>query len=287
MEKHRLIQYLRTILRLESECRTLELSIENKATQYERLSRPCAVEPPKLESTSLNYPFLVFAVLLILGSIASTVYLLPTASFAGDIIVLIFFGIIILACFLFLCFKLADKAAANSNNIKMKQTYKDNIASAEQQTLINQKNAQLVLQDYNILKRQYQETLSVLEKYYNLGVIYKNYCSMVPVSMFVQYLESGRADKLEGHEGCYNLYENDLKFQIIVSELQSLRSDLRHSMSVLYDSLDECNRNVSRLNEQSIITNQHLAVMEYHEEQTAQNSRALAEYAIMRDLFRR
>ena len=59
------------------------------------------------------------------------------------------------------------------------------------------------------------------------------------------------------------------------------------NQSVLYDSLDECNRNVSRLNEQSIITNQHLAVMEYHEEQTAQNSRALAEYAIMRDLFRR
>ncbi|MBR6096095.1 MAG: hypothetical protein IKP82_03985 [Oscillospiraceae bacterium] len=63
---------------------------------------------------------------------------------------------------------------------------------------------------------QVNETLN---KYYNTGVIYPKYYGLVPITMFCEYIESGRCSSLTGYNGAYNTYENENRLNIIITKL--------------------------------------------------------------------
>ncbi|MBE6610114.1 MAG: hypothetical protein E7634_05565 [Ruminococcaceae bacterium] len=84
-----------------------------------------------------------------------------------------------------------------------------------------------------------------LSHVYAYNVVYPKYRELVPVTMFCEYLASGRCDALEGHEGAYNIYENELRQNIIISKLDTIASKLdsiRSSQYLLYTAISDSNR---------------------------------------------
>lgn len=103
---------------------------------------------------------------------------------------------------------------------------------------------------YNI-NQNISETKKVLDKYYSKGIIFEKYHSLVPVCMFYEYLCSGRCDSLEGHEGAYNIYENELRMNVIIGKLDDI-----------INSLDEIKQNQYIIAQAINNTNTHLTKIE-------------------------
>ena len=70
-------------------------------------------------------------------------------------------------------------------------------------------------------------TEEVLFKLYDLDIIYRKYRSLVPISMFCEYLDSGIRDELHGANGMYDLYEQQILGKQIVGELSTVNDNLR------------------------------------------------------------
>ncbi len=118
------------------------------------------------------------------------------------------------------------------------------------------------------LKKIYGECDQNLKKLYDLNVIHSNYHSLEACGMFLQYLKTGRTHCLEqrgGDVGAYNLYENDLKYKQIKTQLDQV---LRNQQ-ILYGVLNEINNNVNGLCES-------VRRIEQHTQQTAYNTKVSA-----------
>lgn len=96
------------------------------------------------------------------------------------------------------------------------------------------------------LKKVYHECDVNLTKMYNMNIVHKQYQDLEPCGMFLQYLNTGRTHSLEqvgGDQGAYNLYDADLKFHIIKSQLDQVLEN----QQVLYGVLMSIKNNVEEL----------------------------------------
>lgn len=66
-----------------------------------------------------------------------------------------------------------------------------------------------------------------LKQLYDLNIIYKKYRNLIAITMFCEYLDSGLRTELEGTNGMYDLYEQQLMGKQIINELSSVNKNLR------------------------------------------------------------
>lgn len=100
------------------------------------------------------------------------------------------------------------------------------------------------------LNKQYDKTRATLEQYYSVGVLYPKYHTMNAVCSIYEYFMSGRCTELTGHEGAYNLYESELRSNIIISKLDDILVNLESIKShqfMLYSALCEGNKKIDNL----------------------------------------
>lgn len=164
---------------------------------------------------------------------------------------------------------------------KLRQYEKD-VAENERQMQANRKALALVDQDYDVLRQRYNKATSLLQKYYDLNIIYPKYRGIVPVAMFVQYLESGIVYQLEGPNGAYSRYEDELFRQLIINKLDVIVTrldDIRSTQYELANSLEKSNQQIMELNS-------HAEIQAYNTMQTNAEVKALKDYTIFRDLLR-
>lgn len=95
---------------------------------------------------------------------------------------------------------------------------------------------------------EFDDTLSLLEqaleKHYAQGVLFPKYRNFVAVSAIAEYLSSGRCDKLEGADGAYNLYEMELRQNIVIGQLSTIISNIeqiKNNQYTLYQELTKSN----------------------------------------------
>lgn len=120
-----------------------------------------------------------------------------------------------------------------------------------------------VMQKYNADLQHYNNTVSntmkhhdellrslvdALDKHYSQNVIFAKYRNLIAISTIEEYLLSGRCDKLEGAEGAYNLYEMELRQNIVIGQLSNILSNLeqiRNNQYSLYQELMKANATVN------------------------------------------
>ena len=91
-------------------------------------------------------------------------------------------------------------------------------------------------------------TSTILEKLYDLDVIFPKYRNMVVMSTILEYLESGRCSSLTGPDGAYNLYESELRQNRIIDKLDTVISQLeqvKENQFILYTEIKKANETVS------------------------------------------
>ena len=81
---------------------------------------------------------------------------------------------------------------------------------------------------------------------YEEGIIYSKYRNLVAVSTIYEYLASGRCDRLEGPNGAYNLYEMELRQNIVIGQLSTITENLeqiKENQHTLYYEIQSANYN--------------------------------------------
>ena len=105
----------------------------------------------------------------------------------------------------------------NQENIEEIQRYRKNLL--EKGKTLND--------EYALLADERKKTKAVLNKFYSTNVIYPKYRSLPAIASLFEYMLSERCYGLTGHEGAYNLYENELRLGHIISTLDSISSDIK------------------------------------------------------------
>lgn len=126
---------------------------------------------------------------------------------------------------------------------------------------------------------KYTETQRLLQQYYNLGYIYPSYRGMVPICTIYQYFESGRCSCLEGHEGAYNLYENELRMNLILSKLDDIiyrLDDISRNQMVLAQEIKRIDSKISEISKSLDSIEANTTVSRYLNGITAANTSYLA-----------
>ena len=84
------------------------------------------------------------------------------------------------------------------------------------------------------------ETKNALRKLYDVGIIFPKYRDMVAMCTIYEYFASGRCTELTGPTGAYNLYESELRMNLIVNKLDVIiRSleDIKKNQYTLYNEM--------------------------------------------------
>lgn len=132
------------------------------------------------------------------------------------------------------------------------------------------------------IEKYFEETKNVLEELYNKNIIYGKYCNMVAIGTFCEYFDSGRCTTLEGHEGAYNIYENEIRQNIIISKLDDIISRLdsiEQNQYLLYQSIQESNQTIKDIGKELLSKVKHIEDSEqlqiYYSGIAARNTEAL------------
>lgn len=139
------------------------------------------------------------------------------------------------------------------------------------------------------LKEMYKQTAETLERYYQEDIIFVKYRNLIAVSSFYEYFISGRCSCLEGHEGAYNIFENEIRQNVIISKLDEVISHLESIEQVqymLYSAIQESNRETEKISKEVFNMAYNLkkienstALIEYNNRITAENTEFLKWYA--------
>lgn len=95
-----------------------------------------------------------------------------------------------------------------------------------------------------------KETKNTLEAYYRKDIIYPKYRSLIPISSFCDYLQSGVCETLEGHEGCYNKFDPEVRLDTIISRIDDVIDNLdqiKFNQHTLYEEVVKCNEKLDNL----------------------------------------
>jgi hypothetical protein len=98
------------------------------------------------------------------------------------------------------------------------------------------------------LSNRIAETNSTLEKLYNLDIVFPKYREIVPLCSMYEYFVTGRVLELKGPNGAYNLFESELRQNIIIAELKLIGQKLeqiKQNQYMLYSELKKSNEYLS------------------------------------------
>ena len=136
------------------------------------------------------------------------------------------------------------------------------------------------------------ETKETLEKLYSLDIIYPKYRNLSALTSIYEYLESGRCTKLTGTNGAYNLYEDEMRKDRIISQLNTIIDNLeqiKQNQFMLYQQmnkiLEETQQISASLRHIEYTTDAILGLTQlnvFFNSVTAENSAAVSFYSSLR-----
>ena len=100
---------------------------------------------------------------------------------------------------------------------------------------------------------------------YDLDIIFEKYRNMIAMTSIYEYFASGRCDRLEGPDGAYNLFESELRQNLIINRMDVIISRLdqkKDNQYILYKQMTETNNQlmeIKGLTEELVTTTDHIA----------------------------
>ena len=136
-----------------------------------------------------------------------------------------------------------------------------------------------------------KETEETLRKLYDVGWIFPKYQNMVAVCSFYEYFVTGRCSQLTGADGAYNLYESEIRLDIISNKLDTIISnleDIRNNQYMLYTELSKANsaidgisKDVHDILDETISISEASHITSLYAAATASNTNAIKYLALL------
>lgn len=190
------------------------------------------------------------------------------------------FGIVVLIVMRIHDFKVTEQYNREIAKYNLK-TSKNNEAMQAQ----DRKKIQIYKKEQDVIRKQYNETLGLLQKAYQLNILHPKYQNFVAVCSLYEYLETERCTQLTGHEGGYNIFEMEKRMNLIILKMDEIIDNLnkiQENQYGLYSAITTSNRNVDRICKQVSVVSEQLgdieknqALIEYNTKIAANNSEFL------------
>ena len=114
---------------------------------------------------------------------------------------------------------------------------------------------------YEKIKATLDEALSIakeqLSELYQAGVVFPKYRNVIAINQIAEYLDSGRCESLEGEKGAYNLFESELRKNLIILKMEGINENLeqiKKTQYYAYEVVAESNNIINGENISEIIT---------------------------------
>lgn len=141
------------------------------------------------------------------------------------------------------------------------------------------------------LNQKLTDTQKVLAGLYTKDMIYEKYHTLPALTSIYEYLITGRCDGLTGPHGAYNLYEDEVRKDTVISQLNVVIENLekiRANQYMLYQQVKTIQKNTSRISDElrtisSNTTNimELAAINAYYSALTARNTEVTAAYHLL------
>ena len=141
------------------------------------------------------------------------------------------------------------------------------------------------------LKQPLILTKTLLNELYKKDLIYKKYQNLPALTSIYEYLLTGRCDSLTGPHGAYNLYEDEVRKDTVISQLNEVINNLekiRANQYMLYQQIKTIQENTAEIGlELSRIRSNTTNIMEltainaYYSALTARNTEVTAAYHLL------
>lgn len=259
MGKEELIRYFEDAIALETEIVTQE----NLVSQFETMSekkKPVLIErkvqvaepDPNGLDTETNA-----ATFFIVGMTAVFLYVQAIESGAAEpsfwpLIAMAFFDGIILAIYL-------------PERKKWKRYFSEQRRKYEEdcRTCLEENKKRKEEFDYNqkcwedsctkmraTLEKPLKETKENLERVYSKNIIYPKYRNLPALTSIYEYYVTGRCEELSGPYGAYNLYEDEVRKDKVISQLNTIIANLeqiKQNQYKLYEQVCQIQSNTNRM----------------------------------------
>lgn len=128
------------------------------------------------------------------------------------------------------------------------QAYPEKVQAAEekykQKNAIAEQNDKACKQAINNIRNGLSKTKKVLAELYALDVVFPKYRNLIAMCTIYEYIVSGRCTELEGPNGAYNLFEAELRQNLIINQLDKINKNLEHikaNQYMLYQEMTRAN----------------------------------------------
>lgn len=105
--------------------------------------------------------------------------------------------------------------------------------------------------EVKMAKQLLADTIETKNKMLNANVIFPKYRNLVAYSTMYEYFATGRCNSLKGPDGAYNLYESEIRANLVIEHLSTIMNQLESIKSnqyMIYNQLTEINQGISKLN---------------------------------------
>lgn len=143
------------------------------------------------------------------------------------------------------------------NNKREYEQYQRDLVTAHRAQQEHQKNLQRLSTELanmnawvSAARDSLQKSKAALAKAYSYDIIHPKYRNLVAVYTMYEYYQSGRCSVLTGHEGAYNLYENESRQNHIISMLGQINERLdgmEKNQYYLWSAIKETQSSLSSL----------------------------------------
>ena len=198
------------------------------------------------------------------------------------------------------------RTTANTENEKRKIEYQNALDDYQANVTLIQKRNQDEKLSYNknmeLWNKSYNENRTVLydkliksnallEKMYTKDFIYPKYHNLPALTSIYEYLLIGRCDELSGPHGAYKLYEDEVRNDTVISQLNIVIENLeqiKQNQYMLYQQAKMISDNVSAVKDElstisgyTVRLTELTALNTYYSAMTARNTSITAAYNLL------
>lgn len=124
-------------------------------------------------------------------------------------------------------------------------------SEVEAEVLAN--NRRFIQSNLAALDASLSDLQATQEQLYARNIIFPKYRTLPCVSTMLEYMQAGRVTELTGPNGAYNLYEAELRQNLIIAHVESIASEIetiRKNQYNLYQSVEQTNRTLANVADQ-------------------------------------
>ena len=149
--------------------------------------------------------------------------------------------------------KLYDKAKSALDEAILTKDYSYFLGDADNAESVKNNIAQYECFQGEIseCKKHLLELYELRAQMHSLNIIYPKYREFVVLTILAEYLESGRCSELTGPYGAYNLYESELRMNLIINNLEHISEkleDIKQNQHMTYMVFNDISKKLDSLN---------------------------------------